>query len=441
MITAKILADNISNNNRITTFELEYPRFILSELNTHRCLAGDTLLYFDFYGMSVERVYNEWNFSETNNIPNKQLCYYNRLTKMIEYTFITDIWKVGDKDVFEVVTEDHKTIRCTEDHPFLTKNGYVELKDLNVHDNVLVMQHDTVIESTIVSITEKGVQTVYDLTVDNNEHNFIANGFVVHNCFSRNSASSRAIPVDKMIELVRKNPVVPIWTYNQKGMSGKIVDDPDIIYEANVEWTLALEDMITHVENLKRIGIHKQNSNRLLEPFQHMKTVLTSTDFSNFFKLRISPAAQPEICELATKMRDLLVNHMEDLLDNSKPHVLNGDVHCPYTEHGYCSADDIESIYRSVAMCAQVSYRKEDGSPETVKRIVNNLIGHEQIHASPFEHIAIGYNALDRMHDKKPKGNLKGFHQLRHCVEKAKDIDNDLNYDKLIKIGSAIWGY
>jgi len=40
MITSRIVADSIApNGKRITTFELEYPRFIHSEFMTHRALS------------------------------------------------------------------------------------------------------------------------------------------------------------------------------------------------------------------------------------------------------------------------------------------------------------------------------------------------------------------------------------------------------------------
>ena len=40
MISAKIIADSIcENGKRLTTFELEFPRFILPEFNTHRALS------------------------------------------------------------------------------------------------------------------------------------------------------------------------------------------------------------------------------------------------------------------------------------------------------------------------------------------------------------------------------------------------------------------
>ena len=50
-IQAKIIADSISPSGvRLTTLELQYHRFVHSEMMTHRmfCLDGDSLLEFDF---------------------------------------------------------------------------------------------------------------------------------------------------------------------------------------------------------------------------------------------------------------------------------------------------------------------------------------------------------------------------------------------------------
>lgn len=222
-----------------------------------------------------------------------------------------------------------------------------------------------------------------------------------HRVFSSNSASSRAIPLDKMIELVLENPVMPYWTKNQKGMQGAQIDGISK-GKANDVWLHALSNAVDSVRKLQELGIHKQNANRLLEPFQHIKTILTGTEFENFFNLRISPEAQPEICELAKKMKEIR--------DNSTPILLaSNELHCPYNEN--VTFNDIAKILESVALCAQVSYRKENREPETVKRIVNMLLTSERLHASPFEHIC--------WYDKtgKAKGNLKGFTQLRHIVE------------------------
>src|ERR1700752_2852978 len=42
MFSVKILADSISRANRLTTFELTFPRFILAEVNTHRMLSRNS---------------------------------------------------------------------------------------------------------------------------------------------------------------------------------------------------------------------------------------------------------------------------------------------------------------------------------------------------------------------------------------------------------------
>ena len=231
---------------------------------------------------------------------------------------------------------------------------------------------------------------------------YIHSEMLTHRVYSRNSASSRAIPLNKMIELVMSNPVIPHWTKNQKGMQGGVID-PITKGKATDEWLHALSNAVDSVSKLQELGIHKQNANRLLEPFQHIKTILTGTEFDNLFNLRISPEAQPEFCELATKMKEAL--------DSSTPVPLDfNDVHCPFIE-GTVSFYDIDRIFESVALCAQVSYRRENREPETIKRIINMLLTAERLHASPFEHICW----IDPTNSAK--GNLQGFTQLRHIIE------------------------
>ena len=244
-----------------------------------------------------------------------------------------------------------------------------------------------------------------------------------HRIFSSNSASSRAIPLDKMIELVMNNPVIPIWTKNQKGMQGVPIDAISKGKATDI-WLHALSNAVDSVKKLQELGIHKQNANRLLEPFQHIKTILTGNDFDNFFHLRIAPDVQPEMCELAKKMKDAYDKHT--------PYELKDDeVHCPFFKP--VNVKDIDTILTSVALCAQVSYRKENSEPETVKRIINMLLTAERLHASPFEHICTPMTA-EEVALGLQKGNLKGFKQLRHAVEalppEYKSYDGVVDYFK-----------
>jgi hypothetical protein len=53
-------------------------------------------------------------------------------------------------------------------------------------------------------------------------HRMIHSEFMTHRMLSKNSSSSRAIPVEKMIALVESQEVYPLhWGRNCKGMSAK----------------------------------------------------------------------------------------------------------------------------------------------------------------------------------------------------------------------------
>lgn len=236
---------------------------------------------------------------------------------------------------------------------------------------------------------------------------FILAELNTHRAFSRNSASSRAIPIDKMIEHILNNPAKPIhWGLNQSGMQAK--DEQANIDTCNEAWCNARDSAIHHAYQLKNLGLHKQIVNRVLEPFQMMKTLVTATSFDNFFNLRCRKDAQPEIKELADKMHQAM--------QESEPEVLYaGEWHTPYVQHArgkdgtlryfitkeeYDIKDGIwvntteyldqdQAIKISCSCAAQVSYRKNDTSIEKALAIYDKLVGSEPVHASAFEHCAM----------------------------------------------------
>ena len=235
---------------------------------------------------------------------------------------------------------------------------------------------------------------------------YIHSELMTHRVFSRNAASSRAIPVDKMIDIiVNQKEFFPIWTETQKGMQGKIITDEDRILMLNTEWKMARAHATHAAWNLKRAGVHKQNINRLLEPYQFMKTIVTATDWTNFFHLRLAEDVMPEMQLLARKMKEAI--------DKSTPVFLfKGDWHLPYIkgDEGY----DTETAKKiSVSCCAQVSYRKLDETPEKALEIYNKLISGDRLHASAFEHVCTPIGDWDA----PLLGNLRGWKQYRHIIE------------------------
>src|SRR5690606_20112695 len=97
---------------------------------------------------------------------------------------------------------------------------------------------------------------------------------------SKNSASSRAIPIARMIESVKKNPYIPNWTLRNKGMQGKALDkeipeDSRIDYKATKIWLESMNSQIKYAHDLDDYGIHKQHANRLLEPWMWITQIIT----------------------------------------------------------------------------------------------------------------------------------------------------------------------
>lgn len=267
------------------------------------------------------------------------------------------------------------------------------------------------------SVTSSGNAEVATLVLE--YPRYIHSELMTHRVFSRNASSSRAIPIEAMIEQVVGNTTMPMWTRKQKGMQGKLVTDIRTINDANALWESAARAAISHAQGLEKLGIHKQNANRLLEPFQHIRVIVTATEWENFLNLRNHEDAQPEIRALA---REILCE-----LSNSVPMELGReDWHLPFvitkrTAEGtqYLSQEgDVLTLEQakmiSASCCAQVSYRKEDASLEKAQDIYARLVGSVPRHYSPFEHQCRPISYTD-----KAKGNLIGFHQLRTDIESA----------------------
>ncbi|QXV71787.1 putative FAD-dependent thymidylate synthase [Pseudomonas phage psageK4] len=226
---------------------------------------------------------------------------------------------------------------------------------------------------------------------------FIHGEFMTHRLFSRNAASSRAIPVSAIIDQVRNDPAMPIhWGQNQPGMQAKSELGRFRKKAAIKLWKLAARTACKLAEAMNRIGLHKQAANRTLEPYQTMKTVMTATCMDNFFWLRNHEDAQPEIRELARLMWEALQKALPNAIQ-LKP----GEWHVPYVFVHRDSTDTLryigdelqyytleEALAISSSCCAQVSYRKLDDTLEKAQMVYKRLVESEPVHASPFEHQA-----------------------------------------------------
>lgn len=264
--------------------------------------------------------------------------------------------------------------------------------------------------------------------------------FMTHRVFSRNAASSRAIPVQRMIDDVMRDPVLPVWWgKNQSGMQANEEISPEYKRDAVSQWLAARDRAVSSARILTEYGVHKQIANRLLTPFMWITVIVSSTEWENFFGLRqdeeipenqyirhqdsitlpqdkmflntsarvsFNPQfpAQPEIQVIAYLARVLY--------RSSVPVVKGfGDYHLPLVER-----NDIESlrdsfnvpdiIKISVGRCARVSYLTHQG----VRDPQADIELHDRLmisgHWSPFEHVAYAKTGI-------VSGNFHGWEQYR----------------------------
>ncbi|MGO7308797.1 FAD-dependent thymidylate synthase [Rhizobium ruizarguesonis] len=259
---------------------------------------------------------------------------------------------------------------------------------------------------------------------------FIHAEFMTHRVFSRNASSSRAIPVQRLIQDIIDDTARPLhWGKNEPGMQAREEhDSPIYIHDREGDvlaedlthvqaWNFARDQAIAVARAFDEAGYHKQIVNRLLEPFSHINVLVSATDWDNFFQLRDHPDAQPEIQVLAQQIKAAMAE--------SKPNKLYADQwHLPYVADNDKEVFDfglkhnlglIEVARKvSVARCARVSYRTHDGRRTTVEEDValhDKLVVAEPLHASPAEHQATPTGMRHR--------NFNGWKQYRVSLEEA----------------------
>ena len=288
------------------------------------------------------------------------------------------------------------------------------------------------VKAKIIEHTRFGDEELITFEID--FHRFILPELNTYRLVSRNYQSSRAVPVKRIIEQVKNNPMMPVRFGKKKaGMQDdgehdelvtiKFTDDSEpITVDKETMWRWSALFMSKIAEAYDEAGYHKQVVNRLLEPFMVTKGVITLTgkELAHIFKQRITEEAQPEFKELCLKMKAAY--------ENSTPRILlEGDCHLPYImqkDDKYFIIDCYEqltfeqAVQVSVSCCAQVSYRKLDATLEKAKSVYEklNLFG-ENPHWSPTEH-QVKYV---KNNTKELSGNFQteNMVQYRKCLEQG----------------------
>lgn len=250
------------------------------------------------------------------------------------------------------------------------------------------------------SVTPDGVRLT---TVEATFNRYILAEVNTYREWSRNSASSRAIPVKKVLKQVWSDPAVPVhWGKNQAGMQARAELIGFRRWLARKLFLAARIPILVVVWLLTKLGLHKQVANRLLEPWVWHTAIISSTNWENMFKQRCHPDAQPEFQVLAWSIRKALAESTPQRLEW-------GDWHLPYVlaedwvavasmEGEELERDEAgnpiwpiipEIALVGAARCAAVSYVRQGEKRDPEKDIVLANRLRSSGHWSPFEHVAV----------------------------------------------------
>lgn len=220
---------------------------------------------------------------------------------------------------------------------------------------------------------------------------------LMHRVFSRNAMSYRAVRIEKLIAEVVERPSIPIDVrYDERGMQGYTHLGGNDLQWFLQKWTEARDEMVRIAREMTQHRIHKQTVNRLLQPFAHIESIVTSTEWGNFFQLRLEHDAQPEMQALAKAMQEAIENSVPTESQHHIPFVTTTE-----------ERDDQNAWLLSAARCARVSYlshgNRSGNEVEFARRLWDNG------HLSPFEHTAMATPDADERF-----ANFKGWASLRY---------------------------
>lgn len=270
------------------------------------------------------------------------------------------------------------------------------------------------------SLSPAGVRL---LTVQVTFPRFILAEVNTHRVFSRNSASSRAIPPEDLIKKVMDDPFIP-ETFNSrvKGMGVGAALREDDYRLAVQEWLSARDAAVEAARGLLMADVDKSRVNRLLEPFMWHTAIISSTEWDNFFALRSPEGDEPDIKFPAQLEFQKTAIAMRTVMRASEPQELQpGEWHLPLVSEEekaeYNDNRDLGQYYLpmvSSGRCARVSYDTHENYEQPTASFARAARLEQNGHLSPHEHPATPPVPGEEL---KFHGNFRGWFQLRGMVD------------------------
>ncbi|KAB8314027.1 intein-containing DNA polymerase III subunit gamma/tau [Tolypothrix campylonemoides VB511288] len=146
-------------------------------------------------------------------IKGKQVLSYNDSTGQWEFKKVVRWLDQGERETLVIKTT-NREIRCTGNHLIRIDRGWIAARNVKEGMRILSPVNVDAVPSftnleTVESVYLAGMEKVYDIEVADN-HNFVANGLLVHNCHMLSTAAFNALL--KTLEEPPKNVVFVLAT-------------------------------------------------------------------------------------------------------------------------------------------------------------------------------------------------------------------------------------
>jgi hypothetical protein len=202
---------------------------------------------------------------------------------------------------------------------------------------------------------------------------------LTHRRFSRNASSARAMGTTRYLDM--GNYVPDTFYSGGKGMQSS---DTPIKYQwlARFLWNNAFKSASFYTRMLEKLGVAKEQRNRLIPPTKYLAAIVTGTEggWKHFLSLRNNPKADKAMQFLA-EVADSNIKSLN--LGNGSNRWIYSDWHIPY--------DPMEGDFQhrakvASARIARVSYNRPPNGKDDLT-LANQLL--KDKHLSPMEHIAV----------------------------------------------------
>jgi len=318
--------------HNVVTFRFTVPLYVRSQHHRHRtwCLSGATEVTFnrpdrwkkgqhckqspwEKGGFTIAELYRKWNTKAgKKRIKNQLVRIYDEKEKKFSVSSICNVMYSGKKDVFKVTLENGKEIKSSKDHLFLTSEGWQTLekaisldmsksKKATISKDSFFLTNGTPLAGTyskVAKVEYVGEEDTFDLSISGDNHNFVANGIVVHNSY--NEVSRRY--TEENIQFYEPKMFRTQHKSNRQASNEELIN-PKVWALTRVSEAVVLHhrDSLNLYRELMEKGVCREQARGVLP--QNMYTQYYGTcnlnNLMKFIDLRTHEGAQWEIVKVA----------------------------------------------------------------------------------------------------------------------------------------------